>query len=342
MIDPALLIPLVVGATLLSWFATRHFIGVAVRTGLLDIPNARSSHRTPMPRGGGVAFVGAFVLVMSYAALRGLVQPGELTALAASLLIAAIGMLDDAKNISPGVRIVVHVAAATWSILWLLRSSSTEFLTGPALVLLVAAAILFVVWSINFTNFMDGIDGFAASQAVSVGAVCAAASFYTGDGSAALVWLALAAAVAGFLLWNWPPARIFMGDSGSGFIGCVFAIATLLGASHRLSALWPPLIMMNVFLTDATSTLIRRILRQEQWYAPHRQHAYQVAAQRWGHRTVVQFALIINLSWLTPLALLSAKFPLAGPGLFLFSGIPLLYLQARMARLSQHEPPVSA
>ncbi len=157
-----------------------------------------------------------------------------------------------------------------------------------------------LAWLINLTNFMDGIDGIAGAEAVTVARICCALSTMAhGVNVVALLFAVLAASATGFLIWNWYPARIFMGDAGSGFLGFCFGALTLLAAFR--SALSPfPLILLGVFVIDASLTLAKRILRRDQWYAPHRSHAFQHLARRFGHECTTLFVIAVNLLWLAP------------------------------------------
>lgn len=285
----------------------------ALRRDLLDHPNARSSHRAPTPRGGGVAIVAGFclaatawVLVSNDAdAIRlwiAIVPP--------TLLVAGIGFVDDHRPLSARLRLLVHFVAATW-LVCLLGGLPTIPWPGGDLPLGLAGAVFAVVatvWCLNLYNFMDGIDGIAASEAVFV---ATAAALLGGTGSPAFVPLiAVAAAAAGFLTFNWPPARIFMGDAGSGFLG--LALAGLLLAQHAAGTLpiGAALILLGAFLADATVTLLVRLRRGERLHEGHRSHAYQRATRRFGgHRPVTVTVLAIDLLWLLPLAWLATRFP---------------------------------
>jgi Fuc2NAc and GlcNAc transferase len=259
----------------------------ALRSSLLDVPNERSLHRTPTPRGGGVAIV--------LVTLFGLAGLAALHAIPASLawtlgvggaLVAAVGWLDDRHGVSPPVRAVVHAVAGLWAAGWIWGE--------PAPVAILGA--LGIVWAINLYNFMDGIDGLAAGESVSVGLIAGGLLLAAGHPALSTVALLVAAASAGFLGWNWAPARIFMGDVGSGFLGYTFGTLALL--SHRDGAVSLPLwlTVMGVFLFDATVTLLRRIVRGERWYQAHRSHAYQRLVQAGSsHGRVTALVLLVNL-----------------------------------------------
>jgi Fuc2NAc and GlcNAc transferase len=165
------------------------------------------------------------------------------------------------------------------------------------------------VWLINLTNFMDGIDGVAATEAVTVSLGGALATLLVArDDPQWIAPLILAGSSLGFLAWNWPPARIFMGDGGSSFLGLMFGVLSL-HAAHRTPALfWSWMILLGVFIVDATVTLTRRTIRGDRVYEAHRTHAYQHAARRLGaHRPVTMTIAVINVAWLLPLAALVAR-----------------------------------
>ena len=286
----------------------------ALRSNLLDVPNARSSHAVPTPRGGGVAVVAVF-----FAALGTLGAEGEISRSVSCALflgggmVALIGFLDDRRPRPAGVRFAVHLAAAAGVVA--LMGGIPEAALGAwgihganwGLPL----AALMIVWTTNLFNFMDGIDGIAGAEAVFVAGAGAVLNIDRGgsDGMTA-IFLDLMAANLGFLYWNWPPARIFMGDVGSGFVGfCIIVLG--LAASRRAGIpveAWG--ILGGVFLTDSTVTLLRRFARGDRWFDAHRTHAYQHLARRWkGHLPVTLLAAAINVFWLFPWALHATRVP---------------------------------
>jgi Fuc2NAc and GlcNAc transferase len=286
------------------------------RKRLLDHPNARSSHSLPTPRGGGLAIVAAFTLAILFLYRRGDVSPALAMALAGALPVAAIGFLDDHRHVPVRWRLLVQVSAAFWAVFWLGGGESIQ--VGGAVYPLgwfgFLASGFFIVWMLNLFNFMDGIDGIAGIEVVSVAmsALILLSSGMPAPDPAGLggVLAALAAATGGFLVWNWPPAKIFMGDVGSGFVGFLVAVLALKTASGGgLSpVVW--LILVGVFFVDAGLTLLRRVLTGQRWYEAHRSHAYQHAALRWGsHERVTLAVLFINLGGLLPLALCAARWP---------------------------------
>ena len=164
---------------------------------------------------------------------------------------------------------------------------------------------VYLVWLLNLYNFMDGIDGIASVEAICVCVGGALLYVLLGKPDLALLPLMLAAAVAGFLFWNFPPARIFMGDAGSGFLGIVLGIMSIQAGWVDPALFWSWVILLGVFVVDATFTLVRRLLRGDKVYEAHRSHAYQYASRHYGRHLPVTLAVgVINLAWLLPIALL--------------------------------------
>lgn len=294
-----------------AWIGTAALRRYGTRK-LLDLPNERSSHARPVPRGGGVAIVLAFLAGVLPLWWQGSMPAALMaTLLAGGALVAGVGFWDDHVDLPARTRFALHVAAAVLAVA----------LLGPVRQLPLGAATWFapawlawpvsvvaVVWLLNLYNFMDGIDGIAAGEAVSVSLAALSIGVVAGVELPGLALLA--AAAAGFLMLNWPPARIFMGDAGSGFLGYVLAVYLLFSANVDARFVWVWIILLGVFWVDATVTLVRRMAGGERWYAAHRSHAYQHAAQRLGRHLPVTLAVIaINLFVLLPLAAAAALRP---------------------------------
>jgi len=323
-----------------AWWLTGQVRRYAMTRRVLDVPNERSSHAVATPRGGGTAIVVAMLATLPIAALRGWLPWAHVWAVVGGgVLVAAIGFADDHRGLPRRWRLLGHVAAAIWVLAWIGGLPPLRVFGfavdlgwyGHAL------AALYIVWLINLTNFMDGIDGIAATEAATV-AACGAL-LLTLSVPGARQWIApvlLAAAAAGFLVWNWPPAKIFMGDSGSGFLGLALAALSLQAAWTAPALFWSWVILLGVFVVDATVTLLRRMLGGEPFYEAHRSHAYQHATLRNGaHKPVTLAVAAINLMWLLPVAtlvavqaldgltgVLAAYGPLTAAAVWLGAGVP--------------------
>jgi Fuc2NAc and GlcNAc transferase len=292
-----------VAALLLSWL----MIVVGRRSQVVALPDHRSSHVRPTPTMGGVAIA---VPVFGWALWHVEVHEIARIVLLAGLPVTLIGLVDDIRNLSARARLPVHVLAALLAVLLLphVPVRLLGFLLEPSWLVLTGYA-LGLVWFINLYNFMDGIDGIAAVQCIGYGAFLAIVA--SPADPAVQLTLVLTAAVVGFLTFNWAPARLFMGDVGSGLLGTVLGLIVLDLALRGIVPLVASLIVFTPFWFDATYTLCARILTQQRFTAPHRSHAYQKIARRLGHGwTTAIYASVITL-WLGPLAWYTAKNPQA-------------------------------
>lgn len=261
-----------------------------LRHGLLDTPGARSSHHVPTPTSGGIGIVLAVVGALAVIAAGDLtpVRPAAIIA-CAGLVMALIGLIDDARGLGAGLRLILQAAAASFVLLLIGHVPAIAFPGAGAIELGWLGAPLTLIWIVGMTNvfnFMDGIDGLAGSQAVIAGIVLAVAGASTGDALLCGAGTAIAAASAGFLLHNWPPARIFMGDAGSAFLGFLLGVLPAYASADprvpaaAVLALWP-------FIFDAAFTLGRRLLRGENVFEAHRSHLYQrLTIAGYTHRQV--------------------------------------------------------
>ncbi len=296
---------------------------------LLDVPNARSSHLEPTPRGGGLAIVLSFGVLFVVQVLSGGPDPRlALAVLPAVLIVAAIGLRDDLNDVSATRRILVHAVAVAWALHWLGGELTIPVPQGQLSVGWSAhlLALVSIMWFLNLFNFMDGIDGIAAAEAAFIAFAGAWLSTQSGQYDLCSLLLVLGAAALGFLVWNWHPAKIFMGDVGSGFLGAALGILGLAAVFADADLFWPWLILPGVFVTDASVTLARRFVRGDRWFEAHRSHAYQRAARRWGHARVTLGVFWINAGWLLPWALLAATEPQLGLLFALATYLPLLFL----------------
>ncbi len=318
------------GVVLASVLMTELLRLYAHKKEIYDVPNSRSSHSEVTPRGGGAAIVLAFLVSLSlFFYFDGILLRDYLALLGAGGLVSAVGFWDDHTHVHARIRIVFHAMAGIWAVSWIGVDTTLDFgvwevdLAWFGLVI----GLLFLVWLINLYNFMDGIDGIASVETIFVSTSAALFLFMNGDTDTAFALCLLAGACLGFLVWNWPPAKIFMGDVASGFLGITLGVFALYTSNEDSISIWVWLILLGVFVVDSTYTLLKRIYHSERWYEAHRCHAYQFAAVKSGsHKFVTLFVLAINVLWLFPLALLSVWYPQLGFPLLIIAYAPLLGL----------------
>ncbi|RAP57926.1 glycosyl transferase family 4 [Oleiagrimonas sp. MCCC 1A03011] len=288
---------------LVAVLVTGFMVDYARRRGMLDHPGQRRSHTLPTPRGGGLGLILGALLGM--APVLWFTLPSMLGAafLLAALLVACVGWLDDHRNLPALPRLVVHLLAAALFCAYLVVSAGWSFWWLPPMVLVAA-------WSVNLHNFMDGSDGMLGMQLVFVGWFSAVLCAWQGLPHLAMLNLALSAAATGFLVYNLPPARIFMGDVGSGGAGLLVFMLAALWCREDIAALWTVLILHAVFMVDAGMTLAGRMLRGRRWYTAHCEHLYQwLVRSGFSHGRTGWLYLIYNLAIIAPLAWLSARDP---------------------------------
>jgi len=293
--------PLVAGGVVAfaaaAWF-TRLLIRWTTAAGVLDIPNSRSSHSRATPRGGGLAIL---VVVFAAGGVAAAADPGCRLRLAGVMLpalaVAAVSWLDDIRTLKNRTRFSVHLLAAAAAV-WLLGPVERVSLGSLCTIDLEAAGLaaaawpLSIVWIVGLTNafnFMDGTDGIAGITAAACGAGLAAAGVAIGSPLVAILATAIAAGSLGFLTCNWQPARIFMGDVGSAFLGCVLAALPMAAGDSDAVALAVPVAVAGCwpFIFDTAYTLLRRLRKRENIFEAHRSHLYQrLVIAGWSHRGV--------------------------------------------------------
>ena len=317
----------------LAWLLTALVRRYALRINLLDHPNDRSSHTVATPRGGGVAIVASFMLLLLALGLLGFIEQRlMIAALGAGGLVALLGFLDDRASLPARVRFGGHSLAAAWCVGWMnviphvpmFGRNADLGLAGPVL------CGVFIMWMINLFNFMDGIDGIASVEAITTTLGGALLWWLAGSGSGWMLALVFASCVGGFLIWNWPPAKIFMGDAGSGFLGLMVALFSLWcgQSTPHLFLAW--FVLIGCFMVDATTTLVRRVIRGEKFSQAHRCHAYQYASRvHASHKKVTLACGAINLFWLLPVAALVAVRVLDGVVGVILAYAPLVWLAYR-------------
>lgn len=293
----------------LSALLTLASIRYGRRRQLIDQPGRRRSHTLPTPRGGGIGIVVAVLVCALVPALLGRSDSGtqlQLTLVAVALLIvAAIGWIDDHRGLGRRIRFIAQLFAGVLVLASFPVGSWWSGNEGNALhiAIVLIAALTTVVWSINLHNFMDGINGLLALQAIFVLATIALLSYvpdpWSLQGAHGLAIIVFA--ILGFLPFNFPRARVFMGDVGSGSLGLIVAVAVLWQIAYTTLALGTGIILCSVFVTDATATLVSRFARGRRWYSPHREHLYQwLVRSRLSHANVVAIYMAWNVIVVLP------------------------------------------
>ena len=293
---------IVAGAALLSAWLCRRFIDPASRFHVLDHPDHRSLHQQAMPRSGGVAILVA-LLAGWWLGVAGNAVPLLQVIIwmsGGAAVLGILGVWDDLYDLSPWKRLPVQVLVA---LLMILAGFSLHYLRLPGLqwplpsVLGPVFSFLLFLWMTNLYNFMDGMDGFAGGMTVIGFGTLALLGQLAGDGSYTFLALVVAGAAAGFLRFNFPPARIFMGDAGAPVLGFLAAGFLVWADREGLFPLWIGLLVFAPFVVDATYTLVRRLLRGEPVWKPHCDHLYQkLVRSGWSHRRTVLWAYLLMLA----------------------------------------------
>lgn len=254
-------------------------------TRILDHPGERSLHEAPTPRIGGIGLLlGALPVIFFHGTTELRWIAGAATGL------AVVSLVDDIRSLPVAVRLPCHLAAATVAVA---VASSAGATAGFAAILVAAAVLVGIAWMANLFNFMDGSDGLAGGMAMIGFGALAVAALRAGDAPVAYASLAISASAAGFLAFNFPPARVFMGDAGSVPLGFLAGAIGWLGAARGLWAWWFPLLVFSPFIVDATVTLLRRMARGEPFLQAHRTHYYQrLVLGGWSHRRLAATAWV--------------------------------------------------
>ena len=276
---------------LLSFVLTYFVKNYAIKKSLVAEVNDRSSHTTPTPHGGGVAIALTWFSGISYLYYTEAINESFCFALMVGVIISVVSYIDDLVELSPKIRLLTQASVAILSLYFLNGFKEIDFIyfSIENQILTNIFAFFMIVWFINLYNFLDGIDGYAGSEAIFLGL----ASFLLFGDDVSLV---LVASTLGFLLWNWHKAKIFMGDVGSTLLGFNVAIFTIYYANQESSNFWIWIILFGLFWFDATLTLFRRFQNKEKLSQAHKKHAYQRLAQSgWTHRKVVTASIFLNI-----------------------------------------------
>jgi len=282
-----MIIPWIALTCLASVILTGAWRWFSLKIGIIDLPNARNTHQMPVARSGGIGFIVPIVAFSLYLNI----PPSFKIALVISLVVALVGLWDDIKNLTSVRRLVIQFLCAIATIGWTgisFHSAPLPYFIVPFGILGSIASVLWIAGLINIMNFMDGIDGYAASMTVIGGLTLSYFFHQAGLLPESYFLLIFIASVAGFLFWNYPKAKIFMGDVGSTFLGFWIAIAILVLCQANPNYLVPSIMLFSVFIFDAITTFIKRIYRKEDFLKAHCEHYFQLLYRSgWTHRKIL-------------------------------------------------------
>jgi Fuc2NAc and GlcNAc transferase len=281
----------IVGLTLLSFALTKIIQIIARKKKIIDIPNQRSSHDTPTPRGGGLAIACIWYLLISFLFVTYRIPNNLYFALLSGIVISIVSLIDDLKNVPPFIRIAAQFVSVSASLFFLggLQTIDLGFVSCNIPLIFNLLVIIVWVWCINLFNFMDGIDGYLGTEAVFI---FLSLFLFTGN----RLVLYLVPIILGFLFLNWPKARIFSGDTGSTLIGFSLMVFAIYFQNSGTISIIVPLILTGLFWMDATVTLYRRLMNREKLIVAHNKHAYQrLVRAGFSHSKVLNIGILINL-----------------------------------------------
>ena len=285
------MVPAMIAAFVITWLLALLLANARGYWLILDEPNQRSLHTRPTPRTGGIAILAGAAAGLFTAWITGDYALVALPTGISIFTLALVALLDDRHNLGAGLRLLIQMAVVAF----LLYSSHRPGLNT----LVYAAAFLLLVWMINLYNFMDGMDGFAGGMAIMGFGTFALLAWQAGNMEFALGCAIIVAACLGFLLLNFPPARLFMGDAGSTVLGLLAGLVILKAHHDAILPLWLGILVFSPFIVDASVTLVTRVLRGERFWLPHKTHNYQKLVETgWGHKRTVlaEYALMIACS----------------------------------------------
>ena len=314
------------GCLVLTYLLAHAYRAVALRLLIFDKPNHRSAHQEQTPTGAGLSFILVFLAAFIFPDLADTSSSDTFyDVLPALIAVAVVGFLDDYRPLPWPLRVGVHVLCCA-CVIWITGYPHINLL-GQDIDLGWLGSVLGVLgllWLLNLYNFMDGIDGISTLEGVSVLAFAVAIALYLGQDSIPQPVVVLLAACAGFLMINWPKARVFMGDIGSGFLGLAFGVLIV---TQTMLPLWSWLILLGWFITDASVTITMRLFRGEKISEAHSQHLYQHLNRTVGTRRTLFYLVAINTCWLFPSAFAASIFQEFGVVLLGLAYLPMIIFQ---------------
>ena len=279
----------------------------------IDVPNDRNIHIKPIPSAGGIAIFFSFFIYLYLLSFFFQEEIKFFTIFFIILLpIMIIGLIDDLKQTKVTIRLFFQLFSASLLIYYfqISQNSNLNFEISQTNLLITLVSILLSMWLMNLYNFMDGIDAYAASESVFVFSSASLIAYLNEpSGQMHIILIGFAAASFGFLLRNWFPAKIFMGDTGSVSIGCCVAFFIFYSASESVISIYTWLILLSVFISDSTYTLFVRVVTQKNLLKPHLTHGFHILAKKSGsQKEITKYMILVNLFWVLPLALISNSF----------------------------------
>jgi len=294
-----------------SWIGVFLYKKYAIYIGIIAHQNHRTLHDSPIPRGGGVVFSILFILfilvIWPYLELS---KNLFLILAVGGGMATLFGFIDDIMNIRARTKLIIQLLLSGW-VVYLLYLDSLFVENLVPIYIMIAACLFFMVWIMNAYNFMDGVDGMASSGAIFSSVTLALIlSLTTNSVELIPIFILIAATVSGFIIFNWPPATIFMGDAGSVFLGYIFGSLLIFTTLNGSLSIWNWLIVFGYFFADTTVTQIVRVILIKKWYLAHQSHAYQNFARITGsHLKVTRRVTLYNIIWILPIAIWSALQP---------------------------------
>lgn len=278
----------------------------AIKHSLIDVPNERSSHSIPTPRGGGLSIIIPVLLCIVILLLIEQLDRNIALALGTGcFFVASVGWIDDHEHIPANWRALLYGIAAVLAVYFLAESDNFQSVFHYQSFGIVSnfLIVIWIVWMTNLYNFMDGTDSLAAIQTICTALIVGVIFWLEGQHGLATVCFVISASSCGFLYWNWPPAEIFMGDVGSCPLGFCFGVLAVIGEIQGSVSFTVFFILLSIFICDTTLTLLLRIFTNEKWYQAHKSHAYQRLVQLGiSHKKLAIVILFVNVAILWPLA----------------------------------------
>ena len=300
-------------SAMLSWLGVGWVTRYAIGAGVLDHPGKRQSHHVSTPTGGGLGMMASLLLVSLGLSFSGCDFPmWAMGVLPGVLVLTIIGWLDDRSSLAQWFRLIVQLAVSLYLVVFLHKTglAAGNSWSGPLGALALTLGVFALMWLMNLYNFMDGSDGMAGFQGLFTGLILCLLFALENALAPALLCLVVTGCCLGFLPWNFPRPRVFMGDAGSVPLGYVFGSLIAMGCLLGLLRLPVAMLVLSVFLVDSTLTLFKRIFRGERWYTAHKQHLYQrLIAHGWPHSRVLLLYQAINVFFVLPVIALEMMYP---------------------------------